>query len=165
MEKSDYLVNYFDVAIQELMKPVKQISKEKLQTLLTFCSYSGDSTLESFKDQISVHFDSMSFFEKLLKINSVAGMDVDRYMQEVRSGTFTFASQSSSSLGGMVSAEPVALIGNQFDLACVFKNFMIRNGSIYIGYFCGFSTFFNCQQKSGYKISTLIQTIIPMQIH
>lgn len=87
MEQSDFLTQFFDVALVDMIQPVEKVPKEKLQVLLdlvlrSHCGAGSESIIESIK----VGLDSTSLFEKLLKINSVAGVDIKRYMSEIRSG-------------------------------------------------------------------------------
>lgn len=87
MEQSDFLTQYFDVALVDMIQPVEKVPKEKLQVLLDLVlrSHNGAGS-ESIIESIKVGLDSTSLFEKLLKINSVAGVDIKRYMSEIRSG-------------------------------------------------------------------------------
>jgi gamma-tubulin complex component 2 len=87
LEQSDFLTQFFDVALADMIQPVEKVPKEKLQVLfdLVLRSHNGAGS-ESIIESIKVGLDSTSLFEKLLKINSVAGVDIKRYMSEVRSG-------------------------------------------------------------------------------
>ena len=89
MQQSDYLTQFLDVAIQDLSKPASSISKEKVQGLLDVVIRSShhDAQTDNIRDSIKVQLDGMSLFEKLLKINSVTGMDMNRYMNEARAGS------------------------------------------------------------------------------
>ena len=75
------------MALVDLVQPAHKVPKEKLQVLLDLVlrSHNGAGS-ESIIESIKVGLDSMSLFEKLLRINSVAGVDVKRYMSEIRSG-------------------------------------------------------------------------------
>jgi hypothetical protein len=89
LQQSDYLTQFLDVAIQDLSKPASSISKEKVQALLDVVIRSShhDAQTDNIRDSIKVQLDGMSLFEKLLKINSVTGMDMNRYMNEARAGS------------------------------------------------------------------------------
>lgn len=87
LEQSDFLTQFFDVALADMSVPVESVPKEKIQVLfdLVLRSHNGAGS-ESIIESIKVGLDSTSLFEKLLKINSVAGVDIKRYMSEIRSG-------------------------------------------------------------------------------
>lgn len=115
LQQSDFLTQFFDVAHQDLVKPSNQVSKEKLQALLDLILRSsvGDGHSESVKDSIRVNLESISLFEKLLKINAVSGVDVKRYMSEVWAGnahTEHHVSVNPRS-GGLVGDATMALTG------------------------------------------------------
>jgi hypothetical protein len=87
LEQSDFLTQFFDVALVDMVQPVDKVPKEKLQVLFDLVLRShGGAGCESIIESIKIGLDSTSLFEKLLKINSVAGVDIKRYMSEIRSG-------------------------------------------------------------------------------
>ena len=87
LEQSDFLTQFFDVALVDMVQSVDKVPKEKLQVLFDLVLRShGGAGSESIIESIKIGLDSTSLFEKLLKINSVAGVDIKRYMSEIRSG-------------------------------------------------------------------------------
>ncbi|KIJ56274.1 hypothetical protein M422DRAFT_239489 [Sphaerobolus stellatus SS14] len=77
LSESFYLTHFFDIAGQELRKPAKGASSQKLQTLLSVAlntdGVSEESTTASFKDDVKMVLQSTSLSEWLLKVANVKG--------------------------------------------------------------------------------------------
>lgn len=77
LDKADYLINFMDIAEEELNKPTNQTSKTKLQYLLDMAlrQPGSISSTDQFRDEVLVDVSHTSAMENLLKIATVPGMD------------------------------------------------------------------------------------------
>ena len=77
MDQSDFLTHFLDIAGEELLKSPKQVSIEKVQSMLelTLRNPSSVSLSDKYKDDLVIEMSSMTLAEQILKITSVVGAD------------------------------------------------------------------------------------------
>ncbi|KAJ3230258.1 hypothetical protein HDU78_008509 [Chytriomyces hyalinus] len=77
LDASDFLTHFLDLADTELSKPVGKVSVDRLTSMLelVLSNPSSASSLDVYKEHITVEMSSYSLVEQLLKVTSLVGVD------------------------------------------------------------------------------------------
>ena len=65
MDQSDYFVNFLDSADDELSKPFKNVSKEKLESLLDMSVRTSSTNNDPFKDDLTCEIYNFTIHEQV----------------------------------------------------------------------------------------------------
>ncbi|KAJ3098018.1 Gamma-tubulin complex component 2 [Phlyctochytrium bullatum] len=72
--RSDYLTHFLDIAYPELMKPRKQVSKDRLRSILELTIRNPSSTslsLDPYKDDLTIELSPYPLVDQLIKVASM----------------------------------------------------------------------------------------------
>ncbi|KAJ3042646.1 hypothetical protein HDV00_006925 [Rhizophlyctis rosea] len=86
LDQSDFLVHFFDIALEQLVRPARDVPLDHVRSLLELVlrNPASVSAMDPFKEDVVAEIGQISLVEQLLKINSVQGIDLKKHMEEIR---------------------------------------------------------------------------------
>ncbi|KAJ3166572.1 Gamma-tubulin complex component 2, partial [Irineochytrium annulatum] len=98
LAQSDFLTHFLDIAYSKLLKPRREVSVERLRSILELVvrNPASVSSADPYKDDLSIELEGTSLIEHLMRVNSVVGME----SRSVLRGGSGAANRSTATLDG-----------------------------------------------------------------